>query len=73
MTTNGRPGPLTYRWTRRDGTSSGVRREEGAPGQERVRLHLLWTFEGAGRYEARAELRILSPGVRTATAGLPVD
>ncbi|CAL9387244.1 hypothetical protein [Streptomyces pilosus] len=73
VTTNGRPGTLTYRWTRSDGTSSGVLREEVAPGQERVRLHLLWTFEGAGRYEARAELRILSPGVRTATAGLTYD
>ncbi|MFF1274749.1 hypothetical protein ACFVZC_15225 [Streptomyces marokkonensis] len=70
VTTNGRPGTLTYRWTRGDGTSSGVLREEVARGQRQVRLHLLWTFEGTGRYEARAELRILSPSGRTATAGL---
>lgn len=73
VTTNGRPGTLTYRWTRSDGTSSGVLREEVAPGQRQTRLHLLWTFEGAGRYEARAQLRILSPAVRTATTGLTYD
>lgn len=73
VTTNGRPGTLTYRWTRSDGTSSGVLREEVTRGQEQVRLRLLWTFEGTGRYEARAELRILSPAGRTATAGLTYD
>ncbi|MGW4109234.1 hypothetical protein ACWEGV_40920, partial [Streptomyces sp. NPDC004976] len=70
VTTNGRPGTLTYRWTRSDGTSSGVLREEMARGQKEARLHLLWTFEGPGRYEARAELRILSPSARTTTADL---
>lgn len=70
VTTNGRPGTLTYRWTRSDGTSSGVLREEVRRGQRQARLHLLWTFEGTGRYEARAELRILSPSGRHATADL---
>ncbi|MBT3154206.1 hypothetical protein HTV45_25600 [Streptomyces sp. CHD11] len=70
VTTNGRPGTLAYRWTRSDGTSSGVLREEMARGQKEARLHLRWTFEGTGRYEARAELRILSPSGRTSTAGL---
>jgi len=59
--TDGRPGTLTYRWVRSDGTSSGVLREEVVRGQKRARLHLLWTFQGQGRYAARAELRLLSP------------
>lgn len=73
VSTDGRPGTLTYRWTRSDGTSSGVLREEVAQGQKEARLRLLWTFEGTGRYEARAELRILSPSTHTAAAGLTYD
>ncbi|GGX06128.1 hypothetical protein GCM10010297_29610 [Streptomyces malachitofuscus] len=73
VTTNGRPGTLTYRWVRSDGTASDVLREEVARGQRQARLHLLWTFEGPGRYEAKAELRILSPSDRTATASLTYD
>ncbi len=63
--TNGRPGTLTYRWTRSDGTSSGVLREVLVRDQRQARLHLLWTFQGKGRQEARAQLRILSPSRRT--------
>lgn len=64
--TDGRAGELTYRWVRGDGTSSKVLREEVTRGQKRARLHLLWTFQGEGRYTARAELRLLSPVRRTA-------
>ncbi|MDG5805596.1 hypothetical protein P9869_23605 [Streptomyces ossamyceticus] len=61
VTTDGRPGTLTYRWTRSDGTESGVLREVMVRGQTRARLHLLWTFEGKGRQTARVDLHILSP------------
>lgn len=65
--TDGRPGTLTYRWIRSDGTSSGVLREDVPRGRKQARLHLLWTFHGRGEYAARAELRIISPSPRTAS------
>ncbi|MFJ8990667.1 hypothetical protein ACIRQH_09855 [Streptomyces sp. NPDC102279] len=61
VTTDGRPGELSYRWVRSDGTSSKVLHEEVTQGQKRAHLHLLWTFQGEGRYTARAELRLMSP------------
>ncbi|MFF3446223.1 hypothetical protein ACFYXJ_03660 [Streptomyces sp. NPDC002667] len=70
VTTNGRPGELTYRWVRSDGTSSKVLHEDLTHDQRRARLHLLWTFQGDGRYAARAELRLLSPVHRTVSAQL---
>ncbi|MGW0912522.1 hypothetical protein ACWD1Z_12330 [Streptomyces sp. NPDC002784] len=68
VTTNGSPGTLSYRWTRSDGTTSGVLREVLVRGQEQARLHLRWTFQGEGHRIARAELEILSPTGVTATA-----
>ncbi|GAA1427146.1 hypothetical protein GCM10009601_37810 [Streptomyces thermospinosisporus] len=65
LTTNGRPGTVSYRWLRSDGTAS-VLHQDVLPGQKQVRLRLLWTFEGKGRYEARAELNLLSPAGHTA-------
>ncbi|GAA2311141.1 hypothetical protein GCM10010234_64440 [Streptomyces hawaiiensis] len=73
VTTNGRPGTLSYRWTRSDGTASGVLREVLAPGQRQARLHLRWTFQGTGHRTARADLRILSGTPRTVTAGFTYD
>ncbi|MDR6976022.1 hypothetical protein J2X68_002710 [Streptomyces sp. 3330] len=73
VTTNGRPGTLTYRWTRSDGTASGVLREVVVRGQREARLHLRWTFQGPGHYAARAELHILSPLDRTTTSHLSYD
>ena len=73
VTTNGRPGTLTYRWIRSDGTSSGVLREVVVRGRRQARLHLLWTFQGAGHGTARADLRILSPVHRTVTAHFTYD
>ncbi|MEU6227314.1 hypothetical protein [Streptomyces sp. NPDC047042] len=73
VTTNGRPGTLSYRWTRSDGTASGVLREEMARGQKHANLHLLWTFQGKGRYTAQAELHLLSPTRRTVTAHFTYD
>ncbi|GAA3908075.1 hypothetical protein GCM10023084_70390 [Streptomyces lacrimifluminis] len=73
VATNGRPGTLSYRWTRSDGTASGVLREVLVRGQRQARLHLLWTFQGKGHYAARAELRILSPANRTVVTHLTYD
>ncbi|MEW2812167.1 hypothetical protein AB0929_34580 [Streptomyces massasporeus] len=67
VTTNGRPGTLSYRWVRSDGSASGVLEEVMVRGQKRARLHLRWTFQGPGQHTARAELRILSGPERTAT------
>ncbi|SCF91145.1 MULTISPECIES: hypothetical protein [unclassified Streptomyces] len=64
--TNGRPGTITYRWLRSDGTSSDLLREKVTRGQKTARLHLLWTFRGRGEYRATAELRITSPSRHTA-------
>ncbi|MEU4492087.1 hypothetical protein AB0F96_01175 [Streptomyces sp. NPDC023998] len=66
--TNGRPGTVTYRWIRSDGTTSGLLREKLTRGQKQARLHLLWTFHGRGEYRAAAELRIVSPSAHTAAA-----
>lgn len=64
--TNGRPGTVTYRWVRSDGTASGLLREKVTHGQKQARLHLLWTFRGRGEYRAGAELRVISPSRHTA-------
>ncbi|WP_256356255.1 hypothetical protein [Streptomyces sp. PKU-EA00015] len=66
--TDGRPGTLTYRWVRSDGTASQPLHEKVARGQKQATLHLLWTFHGRGEYRARAELRIVSPSRHTASA-----
>lgn len=66
--TNGRPGVLTYRWLRSDGTRSEQLTERVPSGREEARLHLLWTFQGAGTYPAKAELELVSPVRRTAAA-----
>ncbi|MFE2547079.1 hypothetical protein ACFXGI_00715 [Streptomyces sp. NPDC059355] len=65
--TNGRPGTLTYRWIRSDGTQSEQLTERVPRGRKEARLHLLWTFQGRGTYGAEAELRLVSPGERTAS------
>lgn len=66
VATNGRPGILTYRWVRSDGTRSEQLTERVPRGQREARLHLLWTFKGTGSYPAKAELQLVSPGQRTA-------
>ncbi|WP_427918368.1 hypothetical protein [Streptomyces sp. cg40] len=73
VTTNGRPGTLSYRWVRSDGTASGVLHEVMVQGERHARLHLRWTYRGPGHRAARAELRILSPGHRAATAHFSYD
>lgn len=71
--TDGHAGRLTYRWVRNDGTESDVLHATVADGHRRVRVHLLWTFQGQGHYAATAELRVLSPGARTARAAFTYD
>ncbi|MCX5197123.1 hypothetical protein OOK31_25045 [Streptomyces sp. NBC_00249] len=66
--TDGRPGVLTYRWVRSDGTRSADLTERVPSGRTEATLHLLWTFQGAGSYPARAELQLISPVRRTAAA-----
>ncbi|MFE5190633.1 hypothetical protein [Streptomyces sp. NPDC056628] len=73
VATDGRPGTLTYRWTRSDGTASGVLREVVARDQRQARLTLRWTFEGQGRRTAEAEVEILSPARLTADARFTYD
>ncbi|MFC8663922.1 hypothetical protein [Streptomyces sp. NPDC057199] len=73
ITTNGRPGTLSYRWVRSDGTTSAVLREVMPGGQKKARVHLLWTFRGEGRYRAQAELHVLSPSRHTATIHFVYD
>ncbi|MDC0771692.1 hypothetical protein [Streptomyces sp. HD] len=73
VTTNGRPGTLSYRWIRSDGTASGILREEVARDQKQARLHLRWTFQGKGRHTARAELRVLSPSHPEAVSQFTYD
>ncbi|MEW2414370.1 hypothetical protein AB0953_11690 [Streptomyces sp. NPDC046866] len=67
--TNGRPGTLAYRWIRSDGTRSEQLTERVPRGREEARLHLLWTFRGQGVYAATAQIELVSPEHRTATAG----
>ncbi|MCP3754336.1 hypothetical protein [Streptomyces sp. TBY4] len=66
--TNGRPGVLTYRWLRSDGTRSEQLSERVPSGRKEARLHLLWTFQGKGTHPAKAELELVSPVRRTAAA-----
>ena len=66
LATDGRPGTITYRWERSDGTASGSLREEVTRGQKEARLHLLWTFHGQGSHAATATLVIDSPAGSTA-------
>jgi len=73
VTTNGRAGTLTYRWIRSDGTTSGVLYEKVPDGEKRAVVHLLWTFQGTGHYEATAQLRVITPVQRTVGTRLTYD
>jgi hypothetical protein len=73
LTTDGRPGTVSYRWVRSDGTASAVLRERVTRGQRTATLRLRWTFEGEGRLTGRADLRLLGPAQRTVTARLTYD
>lgn len=68
VTTNGRPGTVTYRWERSDGTRTELLREQVRQGQERARLRLLWTFHGQGEFRGTATLIVVSPTGHTAVS-----
>ncbi|WP_405861755.1 hypothetical protein OG361_40220 [Streptomyces sp. NBC_00090] len=66
--TDGRPGTVTYRWERSDGTRSAPLRERLSRGQKEAELHLMWTFHGSGTHRATARLVIESPTGHTTSA-----
>ncbi|MFJ4616658.1 hypothetical protein [Streptomyces sp. NPDC088812] len=71
--TDGGPGTFSYRWVRNDCTASDLLHATVAGGPRHTRLHLLWTFEGQGRFTAAAELRVLSPVRRAAEVRFSYD
>ncbi|MER6468431.1 hypothetical protein [Streptomyces collinus] len=58
VTTDGRGGPVTYRWLRGDGQDSGELVHQARRGERRVRVHLRWTVRGPGRFRGTARLRV---------------
>ncbi|WP_333775639.1 hypothetical protein [Streptomyces sp. IBSBF 3136] len=58
VTTDGRGGPVTYRWLRGDGKDSGELVHLARRGERRVRVHLRWTVRGPGRFRGTARLRV---------------
>ncbi|WP_336115494.1 hypothetical protein [Streptomyces sp. PTD9-10] len=58
VTTDGRGGPVTYRWLRGDGQDSGELVSTAHRGERRLRVHLRWTVRGPGRFRGTARLRI---------------
>ncbi|MEV6522817.1 hypothetical protein AB0M43_12795 [Longispora sp. NPDC051575] len=61
VTTNGRPGTVTYQWLRSDGEATQELSQSVPSGTKSVPLHLHWKFSGKGEYQAKATLRILGP------------
>ncbi|WP_052442442.1 hypothetical protein [Streptacidiphilus neutrinimicus] len=58
VTTDGRAGSFRYRWTRNDGTDSGLLTETVAAGTRQVQLPLIWTLSGPGTFGGKATLQI---------------
>ncbi|WP_051110448.1 hypothetical protein [Longispora albida] len=67
ITTNGRPGTITYRWLRSDGKETEELRQRVADGQKSVDVHLHWKFSGQGSYKATATLKVTGPDAQAAT------
>lgn len=61
ITTNGRPGSITYQWVRNDGQPTDVLTQTVAAGATTTQVHLQWSFSGRGRFNAVATLRVLDP------------
>ncbi|MER6355501.1 hypothetical protein ABT186_27740 [Streptomyces sp. NPDC001634] len=72
MTTDGRGGPVTYRWLRSDGHDSGELIDTARRGDPEVTVHLRWTVRGPGRFQGTARLQVLN-GRGTAQGGAPVE
>lgn len=60
VTTNGRPGTITYQWVRSDGEQTPVLTQVAADGGPTT-VHLLWTLNGKGTFPATATLKVLEP------------
>ncbi|WP_052440574.1 hypothetical protein [Streptacidiphilus anmyonensis] len=58
VATDGRAGTFHYRWTRNDGTDSGLLTETVAAGTRQVSLPLIWTLSGPGTFDGKATLQI---------------
>jgi len=69
VTTNGRPGTITYQWERSDGQTSAVLSQTVPEGTSVVEVHLMWTLSGTGTYPAQATLRVLTPDASEAVGG----
>lgn len=67
LKTNGRPGEVTYRWKRSDGTVSEALHQSVAGGTRRTDVVLRWSFSGHGVMRATATLEVLSPDAMTAS------
>ncbi|MEU9994637.1 hypothetical protein [Streptomyces sp. NPDC050848] len=61
VTTDGRGGPLTYRWLRSDGQESGELTRTARSGEREVVVHLQWTVRGPGLFRGTARLQVLRP------------
>ncbi|GIG61257.1 hypothetical protein Lfu02_56290 [Longispora fulva] len=61
VTTNGRPGTITYQWLRSDGEATQELSQSVSSGTRSVPLHLHWKFSGKGEYQAKATLKVLGP------------
>jgi hypothetical protein len=66
IVTNGHGGQVTYQWVRNGTLTSPVATALVGSGQTTAPLHLSWSFNGKGTYQATAELRVLSPEVASA-------
>ncbi|MFE2533653.1 hypothetical protein ACFXGX_18010, partial [Streptomyces sp. NPDC059371] len=58
VTTDGRGGPVTYRWLRSNGHDSGELVRMARRGERRVTVHLRWTVRGPGGFRGTARLRV---------------
>ncbi|MFF6777054.1 hypothetical protein ACFY8W_26370 [Streptomyces sp. NPDC012637] len=65
--TDGRGGPITYRWLRSDGRQSEELTRTARRGEHEVTVHLQWTVRGPGLFRGTARLQVLRP------AGSPVE
>lgn len=66
VATNGRPGELTFTWTRPDGSRAVTERIEVAEGQDSVQTRAEFTFSGREAWSGRAVLRVGGADTRVA-------
>ncbi|WP_327433208.1 hypothetical protein [Streptomyces sp. NBC_01236] len=59
LTTDGRRGPVAYRWLRSDGHDSGELIHTARRGDRSLTVHLRWTVRGSGSFQGTARLQVL--------------